>query len=65
MRLQGDQGRTSQAPGMTIGLLKFLSDIPQAEQVREALWGDFQLPGGSLAAWGQYRPGLRMALEKS
>ena len=50
---------------MTIGLLKFLSDIPQAEQVREALWGDFQLPGGSLAAWGQYRPGLRMALEKS
>nr|XP_055171130.1 testis-specific protein 10-interacting protein [Nyctereutes procyonoides] len=34
MRLQGDQGRTSQAPGMTIGLLKFLSDIPQAEQGR-------------------------------
>lgn len=37
----GRPGRDTrlQAPGTTIGLLKFLSDIPQAEQVREALWG--------------------------
>lgn len=42
-----------QAPGTTIGLLKFLSDTPQTEQVREAPWGHFQLPGGRLAAWGR------------
>lgn len=28
-----------QAPGMATGLLKLLSGIPQAEQVREAPWG--------------------------
>lgn len=62
----GRPGRDTrlQAPVTTTGLLEFLSDIPQAEQVREALWEDFQLPGGRLAAWGPHRPGLREALEK-
>lgn len=26
--------------------------------------GDFQLPGGRLSVWGQWRPGLREALEE-
>lgn len=58
------QDRRLQAPVKTTGLLKFLSGIAQAEQVREAPWGDFQLPRGRLAVWGQGRPGLWEALEK-
>ena len=41
-----------QAPGTATHLLKLLSSIPQAEQVRGAPWGDSQLPRGRLALWG-------------
>lgn len=53
-----------QDPGIVTGLLELLSDTPRAEQVRQASWGDFQLPRGRLAIWGQGRPGLRGGLEK-
>lgn len=58
------QDRRLQASVKATGLLKLLSGIPQGEQVRKAPWGDFQLPRGRLAIWGQGRPGLREALEK-
>lgn len=58
-----------QAPRTAPGLLTLLSGIPQAEQVRAALPGDFQrstsnLPRGRLAVWGQGRPGVREAPEQ-
>lgn len=40
-----------QDPGTPTGLLKLLAGISQTEQVREAPWGDFQLPRGRLALW--------------
>lgn len=51
-------------PGTVTGLLELLSHTPQAEQVRQASRGDFQLPRGRLAVWNPGSPGLREALEK-